>query len=163
MNYTRYIKFNYYDNDFMLSVADTIKMVFCNEMFNVVMSNADKQINATADELSFSDRWEEFDHFLNDHYRGDVNKFAHRLSTIITVSHCIYHSLMYEDYCDMKIYGKEDIKDNKSILKDIENALIPEKHMIDCDISFVNSINTDEDWNGETIYLDMNTGFMYLR
>ena len=70
---------------------------------------------------------------------------------------------MYEDYCDMKIYGKEDIKDNKSILKDIENALIPEKHMIDCDISFVNSINTDEDWNGETIYLDMNTGFAYLR
>ena len=93
MNYTRYIKFNYHDNDFMLSVGDTIKTVFCNEMFNVVMSkDADRQIDAAADELSFSDRWEEFNHFLNDHYRGDVNKFAHRLSTIITVSHCIYHS-----------------------------------------------------------------------
>lgn len=163
MNYTRYIKFNYHDNDFMLSVGDTIKTVFCNEMFNVVMSNADKQIDNAIDELSFSDRWEEFNHFLNDHYMGDVNKFAHRLSTIITVSHCIYHNLMYEDYCDMKIYGKADIKDNESVLKDIQNALIPEKHMINCDISFVNSINTDEDWNGETIYLDMNTGFMYLR
>ena len=43
MNYTRYIKFNYYDNDFMLSVGETIETVFCNEMFNVVMSNADKQ------------------------------------------------------------------------------------------------------------------------
>lgn len=162
MNYTRYIKFNYHDNDFMLSVGDTIKTVFCNEMFNVVMSNADKQIDNAVDELSFSDRWEEFNHFLNDHYRGDVNKFAHRLSTIITVSHCIYHNLMYEDYCDMKIYGKEDIKDNESVLKDIQNALIP-KTRIKVDISFVNSINTDEDWNGETIYLDMNTGFMYLR
>lgn len=162
MNYTRYIKFNYHDNDFMLSVGDTIKTVFCNEMFNVVMSNADKQIDNAIDELSFSDRWEEFNHFLNDHYRGDVNKFAHRLSTIITVSHCIYHNLMYEDYCDMKIYGKADIKDNESVLKDIQNALIP-KTRIKVDISFVNSINTDEDWNGETIYLDMNTGFMYLR
>lgn len=162
MNYTRYIKFNYHDNDFMLSVGDTIKTVFCNEMFNVVMSNADKQIDNAVDELSFSDRWEEFNHFLNDHYRGDVNKFAHRLSTIITVSHCIYHNLMYEDYCDMKIYGKADIKDNESVLKDIQNALIP-KTRIKVDISFVNSINTDEDWNGETIYLDMNTGFMYLR
>lgn len=162
MNYTRYIKFNYHDNDFMLSVGDTIKTVFCNEMFNIVMSNADKQIDNAVDELSFSDRWEEFNHFLNDHYRGDVNKFAHRLSTIITVSHCIYHNLMYEDYCDMKIYGKEDIKDNESVLKDIQNALIP-KTRIKVDISFVNSINTDEDWNGETIYLDMNTGFMYLR
>lgn len=162
MNYTRYIKFNYHDNDFMLSVGDTIKTVFCNEMFNVVMSNADKQIDNAVDELNFSDRWEEFNHFLNDHYRGDVNKFAHRLSTIITVSHCIYHNLMYEDYCDMKIYGKADIKDNESVLKDIQNALIP-KTRIKVDISFVNSINTDEDWNGETIYLDMNTGFMYLR
>ena len=162
MNYTRYIKFNYHDNDFMLSVGDTIKTVFCNEMFNVVMSNADKQIDNAVDELSFSDRWEEFNHFLNDHYRGDVNKFAHRLSTIITVSHCIYHNLMYEDYCDMKIYGKADIKDNESVLKDIQNALIP-KTRIKVDISFVNSINTDEDWHGETIYLDMNTGFMYLR
>lgn len=162
MNYTRYIKFNYHDNDFMLSVGDTIKTVFCNEMFNVVMSNADKQIDNAVDELSFSDRWEEFNHFLNNHYRGDVNKFAHRLSTIITVSHCIYHNLMYEDYCDMKIYGKADIKDNESVLKDIQNALIP-KTRIKVDISFVNSINTDEDWNGETIYLDMNTGFMYLR
>lgn len=162
MNYTRYIKFNYHDNDFMLSVGDTIKTVFCNEMFNIVMSNADKQIDNAVDELSFSDRWEEFNHFLNDHYRGDVNKFAHRLSTIITVSHCIYHNLMYEDYCDMKIYGKADIKDNESVLKDIQNALIP-KTRIKVDISFVNSINTDEDWNGETIYLDMNTGFMYLR
>lgn len=162
MNYTRYIKFNYHDNDFMLSVGETIEMVFCNEMFNVVMSNADKQIDNAVDELNFSDRWEEFNHFLNDHYRGDVNKFAHRLSTIITVSHCIYHNLMYEDYCDMKIYGKEDIKDNESVLKDIQNALIP-KTRIKVDISFVNSINTDEDWNGETIYLDMNTGFMYLR
>lgn len=162
MNYTRYIKFNYHDNDFMLSVGETIKTVFCNEMFNIVMSNADKQIDNAVDELSFSDRWEEFNHFLNDHYRGDINKFAHRLSTIITVSHCIYHNLMYEDYCDMKIYGKADIKDNESVLKDIQNALIP-KTRIKVDISFVNSINTDEDWNGETIYLDMNTGFMYLR
>lgn len=161
MQHTRYIKFNYYDNDFMLSVTDTIKMVFCNEMFNVVMSNADKQIDNAADELSFSDRWEEFDHFLNNHYRGDINKFARRLSTIITVSHYIYHNLMHEDYDDMKLYGKADIKDNKSILKDIESALIP-KTRIKVDISFVDSIDTDEDWNDETIYLDMNTGIAYF-
>ena len=161
MQHTRYIKFNYYDNDFMLSVADTIKMVFCNEMFNVVMSNADKQIDNAVDELSFSDRWEEFNHFLNDHYRRDVNKFARRLSTIITVSHYIYHNLMHEDYDDMKLYGKADIKDNKSILKDIESALIP-KTRIKVDISFVDSIDTDEDWNDETIYLDMNTGIAYF-
>ena len=161
MQHTRYIKFNYYDNDFMLSVADTIKMVFCNEMFNVVVSNAVKQINDAVGKLSFSDRWEEFNHFLNDHYRGDVNKFARRLSTIITVSHYIYHNLMHEDYDDMKLYGKVDIKDNKSILKDIESALIP-KTRIKVDISFVDSIDTDEDWNDETIYLDMNTGIAYF-
>lgn len=161
MQHTRYIKFNYYDNDFMFSVADTIKMVFCNEMFNVVVSNVVKQINDAVGKLSFSDRWEEFNHFLNDHYRGDVNKFARRLSTIITVSHYIYHNLMREDYDDMKLYGKEDIKDNKSILKDIESALIP-KTKIKVDISFVDSIDTDKDWNDETIYLDMNTGIAYF-
>lgn len=161
MQHTRYIKFNYYDNDFMLSVANTIKMVFCNEMFNVVVSNVVKQINDAVGKLSFSDRWEEFNHFLNDHYRGDVNKFARRLSTIITVSHYIYHNLMHEDYDDMKLYGKADIKDNKSILKDIESALIP-KTRIKVDISFVDSIDTDEDWNDETIYLDMNTGIAYF-
>lgn len=161
MQHTRYIKFNYYDNDFMFSVADTIKMVFCNEMFNVVVSNVVKQINDAVGKLSFSDRWEEFNHFLNDHYRGDVNKFAHRLSTIITVSHYIYHNLMHEDYDDMKLYRKADIKDNKSILKDIESALIP-KTRIKVDISFVDSIDTDEDWNDETIYLDMSTGIAYF-
>lgn len=161
MQHTRYIKFNYYDNDFMFSVADTIKMVFCNEMFNVVVSNVVKQINDAVGKLSFSDRWEEFNHFLNDHYRGDVNKFARRLSTIITVSHYIYHNLMHEDYDDMKLYEKADIKDNKSILKDIESALIP-KTRIKVDISFVDSIDTDEDWNDETIYLDMNTGIAYF-
>lgn len=161
MQHTRYIKFNYYDNDFMFSVADTIKMVFCNEMFNVMVSNVVKQINDTVGKLSFSDRWERFDDFLNDHYRGDVNKFARRLSTIITVSHYIYHNLMREDYDDMKLYGKADIKDNKSILKDIESALIP-KTRIKVDISFVDSIDTDEDWNDETIYLDMNTGIAYF-
>lgn len=161
MQYTKYIKFNYYDNDFMFSVADTIKMVFCNEMFNVVVSNVVKQINDAVDKLSFSDRWERFDDFLNDHYREDVNKFARRLSTIITVSHYIYHNLMREDYDDMKLYGKADIKDNKSILKDIESALIP-KTRIKVDISFVDSIDTDEDWNDETIYLDMYTGIAYF-
>ena len=161
MQHTRYIKFNYYDNDFMFSVADTIKMVFCNEMFNVVVSNVVKQIDDAVDKLSFSDRWERFDDFLNDHYRGDVNKFARRLSTIITVSHYIYHNLMHEDYDDMKLYGKVDIKDNKSILKDIESALIP-KTRIKVDINFVDSIDTDEDWNDETIYLDMNTGIAYF-
>lgn len=161
MQYTKYIKFNYYDNDFMFSVADTIKMVFCNEMFNVVVSNVVKQIDDAVDKLSFSDRWERFDDFLNDHYRGDVNKFTRRLSTIITVSHYIYHNLMHEDYDDMKLYGKVDIKDNKSILKDIESALIP-KTRIKVDISFVDSIDTDEDWNDETIYLDMNTGIAYF-
>ena len=161
MQHTRYFKFNYYDNDFMFSVADTIKMVFCNEMFNVVVSNVVKQINDAVGKLSFSDRWEEFNHFLNDHYRGDVNKFARRLSTIITVSHYIYHNLMHEDYDDMKLYEKADIKDNKSILKDIESALIP-KTRIKVDISFVDSIDTDEDWNDETIYLDMNTGIAYF-
>lgn len=161
MQYTKYIKFNYYDNDFMFSVADTIKMVFCNEMFNVVVSNVVKQIDDAVDKLSFSDRWERFDDFLNDHYRGDVNKFTRRLSTIITVSHYIYHNLMHEDYDDMKLYGKADIKDNKSILKDIESALIP-KTRIKVYISFVDSIDTDEDWNDETIYLDMNTGIAYF-
>lgn len=161
MQHTKYIKFNYYDNDFMFSVADTIKMVFCNEMFNVVVSNVVKQIDDAVDKLSFSDRWERFDDFLNDHYRGDVNKFARRLSTIITVSHYIYHNLMHEDYDDMKLYGKVDIKDNKSILKDIESALIP-KTRIKVDINFVDSIDTDEDWNDETIYLDMNTGIAYF-
>ena len=161
MQHTRYIKFNYYDNDFMFSVADTIKMVFCNEMFNVVVSNVVKQINDAVGKLSFSDRWERFDDFFNDYYRGDVNKFARRLSTIITVSHYIYHNLMHEDYDDMKLYEKADIKDNKSILKDIESALIP-KTRIKVDISFVDSIDTDEDWNDETIYLDMNTGIAYF-
>ena len=161
MQHTKYIKFNYYDNDFMFSVADTIKMVFCNEMFNVVVSNVVKQIDDAVDKLSFSDRWERFDDFLNDHYREDVNKFARRLSTIITVSHYIYHNLMHEDYDDMKLYGKADIKDNKSILKDIESALIT-KTRIKVDISFVDSIDTDEDWNDETIYLDMYTGIAYF-
>ena len=161
MKRTRYIKFDFHDNDFMLSTADTIKTVFCNELFNVVMSN-DDHAKIVTNELMFSDRWEEFEHFLNGHYRGDVDRFARRLSTIMAVSHYIYHNLMHEDYCDMNIYDKEDIKDNEAVLKDIENELVP-RLRIDCDISFANDIDKDEDWNGETIYLDMHTGIMYLR
>ena len=48
------------------------------------------------------------------------------------------------------------------MLNDI-NALFKRGNYLGCDIHFVNDIDKDEDWNAETIYLDMVTGYIGVR
>ena len=153
MNHTRYIKFDFHDNDFGLSAIDAIRTLFQNHLFDVVTEWEDNCANK--DELNFNARWEEFNDFLVRYYGGVVSNLAERFATLLLVSNYMYHNLIFEDFCI-----REKIIPNEAILEDMRCYLIPETK-IKVDISFVNAIDTIDTWDGSTLYLDMITGVLY--
>lgn len=150
---SRYIKFDYHDNDFGLSAIDAIQTLFINHLFEVAPEWKDGCVNK--DELNFSARWEKFNDFLGRYYGGDASLLAKRLSTLLVVSIYMFHNLIFDDFC-----SKGNIVSNETIMEGIKNYLIP-KTKIKVDISFVNDIDTIDTWEGSTLYLDMTTGVMY--
>lgn len=160
MNYTRYIKFDYHNNDFMLAAMDAVQNVFRNYLFDVAISWYSN--SPIKDDDNFNTRWEKFDDFIERRYGGDANKFARRLATLIVLSNYMYHDLLFNDYCDITLSKNKNgnIVDNESIMKEIKDYLIPETK-VKCDISFVNDIDLENDWDASTLYLDMTTGLVY--
>lgn len=150
---SRYIKFDYHDNDFGLSAIDAIQTLFINHLFEVVPSW--KEDYVIEDGLDFNTRWEEFNDFLDRYYGGEVNLLAKRLSTLLAVSIYMFHNLIFDDFC-----SKGNIVSNETIMEGIRNYLIPETK-IKVGISFVNAIDTIDTWDGSTLYLDMVTGVLY--
>ena len=150
---SRYIKFDFHDNDFGLSAIDAIQTLFINHLFEVNPEWKDNCVNK--DELNFSARWEKFNDFLGSYYGGDVSLLAKRLSTLLAVSIYMFHNLIFDDFC-----SKGNIVSNETIVEDIRNYLIPETK-IKVDISLVNEIATIDTWDGSTLYLDMTTGVLY--
>ena len=153
MNHTRYIKFDFHDNDFGLSAIDAIRTLFQNHLFDVVPEWEDNCANK--DELNFNARWDEFNDFLARYYRGEVSLLAKRISTLLVMSNYMFHNLIFDDFC-----SKGKIVSNETIMEGIRNYLIPETK-IKVDISFVNDIDTIDTWDGSTLYLDMVTGVLY--
>ena len=153
MKHTKYIKFDYHDNDFRLSAIDAIQTLFINHLFEVAPSW--KEDYVIEDGLDFNTRWEEFNDFLVRYYGGVVSNLAERFATLLLVSNYMYHNLIFEDFCI-----REKIISNEAIVKDIGRYLIPETK-IKVDISFVNAIDTIDTWDGSTLYLDMTTGVIY--
>ena len=153
MEHTRYIKFDYHDNDFGLSAIDAIQTLFLNHLFEVIPEWKDDCVNK--DELNFSARWEEFNDFLARYYGGDVSLLAKRLSTLLVLSNYMFHNLIFDDFC-----SKGKIVSNETIIEDMRCYLIPETK-IKVDISLVNEIDTIDTWDGSTLYLDMVTGVLY--
>ena len=150
---SRYIKFDFHDNDFGLSAIDAIRTLFQNHLFDVVPEWEDNCANK--DELNFNARWEEFNDFLVRYYGGVVSNLAERFATLLLVSNYMYHNLIFDDFCN-----KEKIVSNEAIVEDIGRYLIPETK-IKVDISCVNDIDTIDTWDGSTLYLDMTTGVIY--
>ena len=159
-NHTTYIKFDYYNNDFMLAAMDAVQNVFRHYLFDVAMSWYSN--SPIKDDYNFNTRWEKFDDFIRRYYGGDANNFARRLATLIVVSNYMYHNLLFNDYCNITLSKNENgnIVDNESIMKEIKDYLIPETK-VKCDISFVNEIDLENDWDASTLYLDMATGLIY--
>lgn len=149
---SRYIKFDYHDNDFGLSAIDAIQTLFLNHLFEVTPEWKDDCVNK--DELNFSARWEKFNDFLGSYYGGEVNLLAKRLSTLLVVSNYMYHNLIFDDFVN-----KAKIVSNETIIEDMRCYLVPETK-IKADISFVNAIDSI-DTDGSTLYLDMITGVLY--
>lgn len=150
---SRYIKFDYHDNDFGLSAIDAIQALFINHLFEVAPSW--KEDYVVEDGLDFNTRWEEFNDFVNRYYGGEVSLLAKRLSTLLVVYIYMFHNLIFDDFC-----SKGNIVSNETIMKGIRNYLIPETK-IKVDISFVNEIDAIDTWDGSTLYLDMTTGVIY--
>ena len=153
MEHTRYIKFDFHDNDFGLSATDAIRTLFQNHLFEVAPSW--KEDYVIVDVFDFNTRWEEFNNFVNRYYGGYVSILAKRISTLLVMSNYMFHNLIFDDFCI-----KWNIVSNENIVEDIRNYLIPETK-IKVDISFVNEIEAIDTWDGSTLYLDMTIGVMY--
>ena len=153
MNHTRYIKFDFHDNDFGLSAIDAIQTLFISHLFEVVPSW--KNDCVSEDGYNFNTRWEKFNDFLGRYYGGDVSLLAKRLSTLLVMSNYMYHNLIFDDFVN-----KAKIVSNETIIEDMRCYLIP-KTKIKVDISFVNEIEAIDAWDGSTLYLDMVTGVIY--
>ena len=147
---SRYIKFDYHDNDCGLSVIDAIQTLFLNHLFEVTPEWKDDCVNK--DELNFSARWEKFNDFLDSYYGGDVSLLAKRISTLLVISNYMFHNLIFDDFAK--------IVSNETIIEDMRCYLIPETK-IKVDISLVNEVATIDTWDGSTLYLDMTTGVLY--
>ena len=150
---SRYIKFDFHDNDFGLSAIDAIQTLFINHLFEVAPSW--KEDYVIEDGLDFNTRWEEFNDFVNRYYGGVVSNLAERFATLLLVSNYMYHNLIFDDFC-----SKGDIVSNETIMDDIRNYLMPETK-IKVDIILVNAIDPIDTWDGSTLYLDMITGVLY--
>ena len=144
MQHTRYIKFNYWDNDYVVSATEVIKRIFGWYMFTVNFRDFG------TDKYSFEERWASFEEFMAGHYGDDVKGFANHIADMIVLDSFTYHTIRndFDCYDDM-------IDEIKTLFKS--------GNYLACDITFVNEIDTEEDWNSETIYLDMATGYIEVR
>ena len=144
MEHTRYIKFDFHDNDYHISAVEVVKRTFSWYMFSVDFCGfiVGKGI--------FEKRWEIFDDFIDSHYAGNVERFSNHLADMIILDTFTYNTISndFDCYDDMIDYIKSSFAHG---------------NYLNCDISFVNEIDTDEDWNSETIYLDMSTGYIEVR
>ena len=59
---SRYIKFDFHDNDFGLSTIDAIQTLFINHLFEVAPSW--KEDCVSEDGYNFNTRWEKFNDFF---------------------------------------------------------------------------------------------------
>ena len=150
---SRYIRFDFHDNDFGLSAIDAIQTLFINHLFEVAPSW--KEDYVIKDGFDFNIRWEEFNDFVNRYYGGDISLLAKRLATLLMMSNYMFHNLIFDDFC-----SKGEITPNEAIIECMRCYLIPETK-IKVDISFVNGIDTIDTWDGSTVYLDMVTGVIY--
>lgn len=144
MQHTRYIKFNYWDNDYVVSATEVIKRIFGWYMFSVNLRGFG------AEKHSFEERWARFEDFIAGHYAGNVKGFANHVADMIVLDSFTYHIICndFDCYDDMINAIKTSFKSG---------------NYLSCDISFVNEVDTDEDWNDETIYLEMATGYIEVR
>lgn len=144
MRHTKYIKFDFHDNDYVVSATEVIKRIFNWYMFTVNLRGFG------VEKHSFEERWAKFEEFIAGHYFGDIKGFANHIADMIVLDSFTYHIIRnnYDCYDDM--------------INDIKSSFAHGNYL-DCDISFVNEIDTDEDWNSETIYLDMSTGYIEVR
>lgn len=144
MQHTRYIKFDFHDNDYVVSATEVIKRIFGWYMFTVNFRGLG------TDKYSFEERWASFEEFMTGHYGDDVKGFANHIADMIVLDSFTYHIIRnnFDCYDDM-------INDIKTSFKS--------GNYLACDISFVNEIDIEEDWNSETIYLDMATGYIEVR
>ena len=78
---SRYIKFDYHDNDFGLSAIDAIQTLFINHLFEVAPSWKDACVNN--DGHNFNTRWEKFNDFLDSYYGGRCQPFSKTISHFI--------------------------------------------------------------------------------
>ena len=153
MEHTRYVKFDFHDNDFMLSAIDAIQTLFINHLFEVIPSW--KNDCVSEDGYNFNTRWEKFNTFLGRYYGRDISLLAKRLATLLMMSNYMFHNLIFDDFC-----SKGKIVSNETIIEDMRCYLIPETK-IKVDIILVNAIDPIDTWDGSTLYLDMITGVLH--
>ena len=146
MKHTRYIKFDFHDNDYVISATEVIKRIFGWYMFSVNFRGFG------TDKYSFEERWAEFEEFMTGHYAGNVKGFANHIADMIVLDNFTYNTI----YNDFDCY--DDMLNEIKSLFNSGNC-----NYLKCDISFVNEIDIEEDWNSETIYLDMSTGYIEVR
>ena len=144
MQHTRYIKFNYWDNDYVISATEVIKRIFGWYMFTVNLRGLGTEKH------SFEERWARFEEFMVGHYGDDVKGFANHIADMIVLDSFTYHI----------IYNNFDCYDD--MINRIK-TLFRSGNYLACEISFVDEIDIEEDWNSETIYLDMATGYIEVR
>lgn len=144
MKHTRYIKFNYWDNDYVISATEVIKRIFGWYMFTVNFRGFGTE------EHSFEERWAEFEEFIGRHYGDNVKGFANHIADMIVLDSFTYHTIRnnFDCYDDM-------INEIKTLFRS--------GNYLACEISFVDEIDVEDDWNSETIYLDMETGYIEVR
>lgn len=146
MEHTRYIKFDFHDNDYHISAVEVVKRTFSWYMFSVDFCGF------IVGKSTFEERWEIFEDFIDSHYAGNVTGFSNHMADMIVLDNFTYNTIYnnFNCYDDM-------LNEIKALFKS-GNC-----NYLKCDISFVNEIDIEEDWNSETIYLDMATGYIEVR
>ena len=76
--------------------------------------------------------------------------------------YCRFSWVVLDSFTYSTIYNDFDCYDD--MLNEIKSLFNSGNcNYLKCDISFVNEIDVEEDWNSETIYLDMSTGYIEVR
>ena len=146
MKHTKYIKFDYGDNDYFTSTVEVIERVFRWYLFTVNFRGF------SVEKYTFEERWDLFERFIRHHYDGHVTGFSNHMADMIVLDNFTYNTI----YNDFDCY--DDMLNEIKSLFNSGNC-----NYLKCDISFVDEIDVEEDWNSETIYLDMTTGYIEVR
>lgn len=141
MKYTKYIKFDFHDSDYAISAIEVIKRTFSWYVFTVNLRGFGTEKH------SFEESWTDFEEFMSVHYDNNVKAFANHIADMIVLDSFTYHI----------IYNNFDCYDD--MINNIKTSF-KSGNYLKCDISFVNELEIEEDWNSETIYLDMVTGYI---